>query len=167
MLEPLASRPGLLCLLWKTARRVFTVQPGLISSPDIQKRDSVVAQVCCIPAGNFTLYQHVAAGLSPGHGNRRAGNAASFYSTVSDRYHDHYLRHVGKEVPVKRTPDRNSLTLLVDGILKSYNRPEAVRLCSAPAASQEEEEEFYKFLPANTADRLCQSWQSCSNHHKI
>ena len=26
---------------------------------------------------------------------------------------------------------------------------------------------FYKFLPANTADRLCQSWQSCSNHHVI
>ena len=31
----------------------------------------------------------------------------------------------------------------------------------------EEEEGFYKFLPANSADRLCQSWQSCSNHHKI
>ncbi len=41
-----------------------------------------------------------------------------------------------RTVPVKRTPDRNSLTLLVDGILKSYNRPEAVRLCTAPAASQ-------------------------------
>ena len=27
--------------------------------------------------------------------------------------------------------------------------------------SEEEEEGFYKFLPANTADRLCQSWQSC------
>ncbi len=27
-----------------------------------------------------------------------------------------------------------------------------------------EEEGFYKFLPANTADRLC---QSCSNHHEI
>ncbi len=35
------------------------------------------------------------------------------------------------------------------------------------AHSEEEEEGFYKFLPANTADRLCQSWQSCSNHHKI
>ncbi len=35
------------------------------------------------------------------------------------------------------------------------------------ANSCEEEEGFYKFLPANTADRLCQSWQSCSNHHKI
>ncbi len=32
---------------------------------------------------------------------------------------------------------------------------------------EEEEEGFYKFLPANTADRLCQSWQSCSNHHEI
>ena len=31
---------------------------------------------------------------------------------------------------------------------------------------QEEEEGFYKFLPANTADRLCQSWQSCSNHQR-
>jgi hypothetical protein len=31
----------------------------------------------------------------------------------------------------------------------------------------EEEEGFYKFLPANTADRLCQLWQSCSNHHEI
>jgi len=30
-----------------------------------------------------------------------------------------------------------------------------------------QEEGFYKFLPANTADRLCQSWQSCSNHHEI
>ena len=29
----------------------------------------------------------------------------------------------------------------------------------------EEEEGFYKFLPANTANCLCQSWQSCSNHH--
>jgi len=26
---------------------------------------------------------------------------------------------------------------------------------------EEEEEGFYKFLPANTADRLGQSWQSC------
>ncbi len=34
-------------------------------------------------------------------------------------------------------------------------------------AKEEEEEGFYKFLPANTADRLCQSWQSCSNHHEI
>ena len=33
--------------------------------------------------------------------------------------------------------------------------------------SAQEEEEFYKFLPANTADRLCQSWQSRSNHHVI
>jgi len=33
--------------------------------------------------------------------------------------------------------------------------------------TEEEEEGFYKFLPANTADRLCQSWQSCSNHHEI
>jgi len=32
---------------------------------------------------------------------------------------------------------------------------------------EEEEEGFYKFLPANTADCLCQSWQSCSNHHEI
>ena len=32
---------------------------------------------------------------------------------------------------------------------------------------EEEEKGFYKFLPANTADRLCQSWQSCSNHHEI
>jgi len=32
---------------------------------------------------------------------------------------------------------------------------------------EEEEEGFYKFLPANTADRLCQSWQSCSIHHEI
>ena len=32
---------------------------------------------------------------------------------------------------------------------------------------EEEEEGFYKFLPANTADRLCQLWQSCSNHHEI
>jgi len=29
---------------------------------------------------------------------------------------------------------------------------------------EKEEDGFYKFLPANTADRLCQSWQSCSNH---
>ena len=34
-------------------------------------------------------------------------------------------------------------------------------------AGEEEEEELYKFLPANTADRLCQSWQSCFNHHVI
>jgi len=39
---------------------------------------------------------------------------------------------------------------------------------AAVNSKQEEEEEgFYKFLPANTADRLCQSWQSCSNHHEI
>ena len=31
---------------------------------------------------------------------------------------------------------------------------------------EEEEEGFYKILPANTADHLCQSWQSCSNHHE-
>ena len=31
----------------------------------------------------------------------------------------------------------------------------------------EEKEGFYNFLPADTADRLCQSWQSCSNHHEI
>ena len=31
----------------------------------------------------------------------------------------------------------------------------------------EEEEEFYKLLPANKADRLCQPWQSCSDLHKI
>ena len=30
-----------------------------------------------------------------------------------------------------------------------------------------EEEEFYKLLPANKADHLCQSWQSCSDLHKI
>jgi len=35
------------------------------------------------------------------------------------------------------------------------------------ASLEEEEEGFYKFLPANTADRLCQSWQSCSIHHEI
>ena len=35
------------------------------------------------------------------------------------------------------------------------------------ATAEEEEEGFYKFLPANTADRLCQLWQSCSNHHEI
>ena len=33
--------------------------------------------------------------------------------------------------------------------------------------SQEEEEEFYKLLPANKADHLCQLWQSCSDLHKI
>ena len=26
---------------------------------------------------------------------------------------------------------------------------------------------FYKILPANTADHLCQSWQLCSNHHEV
>ena len=30
-----------------------------------------------------------------------------------------------------------------------------------------EEEEFYKLLPANKADHLCQLWQSCSDLHKI
>ena len=29
------------------------------------------------------------------------------------------------------------------------------------------EEEFYKLLPANKADHLCQLWQSCSDLHKI
>ena len=28
-------------------------------------------------------------------------------------------------------------------------------------------EEFYKLLPANKADHLCQLWQSCSDLHKI
>ena len=32
---------------------------------------------------------------------------------------------------------------------------------------EEEEEEFYKLLPANKADHFCQSWQSCSDLHKI
>ena len=32
---------------------------------------------------------------------------------------------------------------------------------------EEEEEEFYKLLPANKADHLCQLWQSCSDLHKI
>ena len=35
---------------------------------------------------------------------------------------------------------------------------------------QEEEEEiegFYKLLPANKADYLCQLWQSCSDLHAI
>ncbi len=57
------------------------VQPGLINSPETHKNDSVVAQVCCIPAGYLTLYQRVAAGLGPGHGNRRKctlGLLASF-----------------------------------------------------------------------------------------
>ena len=35
------------------------------------------------------------------------------------------------------------------------------------ATSEEEEEEFYKLLPANKADHLCQLWQSCSDLHKI
>ena len=30
-----------------------------------------------------------------------------------------------------------------------------------------EEEEFYKLLPANKADHLCQLWQSCSDLYKI
>ena len=30
----------------------------------------------------------------------------------------------------------------------------------------EEEEEFYKLLPANKADHLCQLWQSCSDLHE-
>ncbi len=43
-----------------------------------------------------------------------------------------------------------------------------VRLRTHGSKEEEEEEEgFYKFLPANTADRLCQLWQSCSNHHEI
>ncbi|DBA96010.1 TPA: hypothetical protein ACH3X1_001514 [Trebouxia sp. C0004] len=42
-------------------------------------------------------------------------------------------------------------------------------LCKAcPGCREEEEEEgFYKILPANTADHLCQSWPSCSDHHEI
>ena len=32
---------------------------------------------------------------------------------------------------------------------------------------EEEEEEFYKLLPANKADHLCQLWQSCSDLYKI
>ncbi len=47
----------------------------------------------------------------------------------------------------------------------TMKRPEFPRALAR--VSEEEEEGFYKFLPANTADRLCQSWQSCSNHHKI
>ena len=34
-------------------------------------------------------------------------------------------------------------------------------------SEEEEEEGFYKILPANTADHMCQSWQSCSNHHEV
>ena len=33
--------------------------------------------------------------------------------------------------------------------------------------TEEEEEKFYKLLPANKADHLCQLWQSCSDLHKI
>ena len=101
VLEPLTPRPGLLSLFWETTGRVFMVQPGLINSPETQKNGSVVAQACCIPAVHLTLYQCVAAGLGPGHGNRRrctlglgllasfvfmegtcwrAGNAPSLYS---------------------------------------------------------------------------------------
>ena len=36
-----------------------------------------------------------------------------------------------------------------------------------PSKVDEEEEEFYKLLPANKADHLCQLWQSCSDLHKI
>ncbi len=52
--------------------------------------------------------------------------------------------------------------------------PELTQACACAQAwvhfasgFAEEEEGFYKFLPANTADRLCQLWQSCSNHHEI
>ena len=38
--------------------------------------------------------------------------------------------------------------------------------CYNHTSLEEEEEGFDKFLPANTADRLCQSWQSCSNYHE-
>ena len=36
-----------------------------------------------------------------------------------------------------------------------------------PLKEEEEEEEFYKLLPANKADHLCQLWQSCSDLHEI
>ena len=54
---------------------------GLINSPDTHKNGSVVAQACCFSAGHLTLDQRVAAGLGPGHGNRRKcrlGLLASF-----------------------------------------------------------------------------------------
>ena len=38
---------------------------------------------------------------------------------------------------------------------------------SKPGAIEGEEEGFYEILPANTADNLCPSWPSCSNHHEI
>ena len=53
-------------------------------------------------------------------------------------------------------------TLLEHPVAATSIRPPGVNY-----AQEEEEEEFYKFLPANTANRLCQSWQSCSNHHVI
>lgn len=61
-----------LVLFWETARRVFMVQPGLINSPETHNNDSVVAQACCVPAGHLTLYQLVAAGLGPDHGERES-----------------------------------------------------------------------------------------------
>ena len=40
-------------------------------------------------------------------------------------------------------------------------------LLFASSNQKEEDEEFYKLLPANKADHLCQLWQSCSDLHKI
>ena len=51
--------------------------------------------------------------------------------------------------------------------LQAVDESRSVGSLSVDLAHEEEEEEFYKLLPANKADHLCQLWQSCSDLHKI
>ena len=61
----------------------------------------------------------------------------------------------------------------ITALLGLYTFKEAHSLCAAgaplenTAQTQKEQEAFYKLLPANKADHLCQLWQSFSDLHKI
>ena len=63
-------------------------------------------------------------------------------------------------------------TVCLDNLTDAFgggacNMASSLAGCLNSVGCEEEEEEFYKLLPANKADHLCQLWQSCSDLHKI
>ncbi len=92
----------------------------------------------------------------------------------------HYLRvdqqlsiqDIGRHAAVLQTDldtlaARWAVLTSIGSSVASFRPVDHLTALATMGEEEEEEEGFYKFLPANTADRLCQSWQSCSNHHEI
>ena len=99
--------------------------------------------------------------------------ASSRRETGDPVFADLFRSHVG--VPSRgRSATGLPLSVLKTDLLAGRScwaaSPEALSwegwktLCLSRCA---EEEEFYKLLPANKADHLCQLWQSCSDLHNI